>query len=261
MPFQRKPAKQGNTTPQPNQDAMPQPPRAQAPSRFPDPQKTVKLPRKPFLAIVRDGCLRTFRAIFSPEAGMFVGYSIAIGSVLSSVVGYYAIVNAIAIPLGFAGLTMLGLNVVPLLLGTAVALTIQYKEIAPQKFVIFPHLADRAAFKAGKDRMVDPSETPDTPSMLGTFKYMARNGDSIRDRSAKSESTICYVIEGIGAFTAIGFLLGSTSPLVQIGAVVWAIFSVWGCEGGLKNAEKSAAECLNATQVRDYLVEKARISP
>ena len=267
MPIKRK-FNQGSPKPQPkhSEQAVPpsfstasQPPRAQTSSNFPDPQAVVKLPRKPALAVLRDCCLRTFRAIFSPEAGMFVGYSIAIGSVVSSIVGYYAIVNAVAIPIGFAGLTLLGLNVVPLLLGTAAALTIQYKEIAPQKFVIFPHLADRAAYKAGQDRMVNPAETADTPSMLPTYKFMARTGDSMRDRRAKNESIICYVIEGIGAFTAIGFLLGSTNPIIQIGAVIWAGFGVFGCEFGLGNAEKSAAECLNASQERDYRVEKAQI--
>ena len=262
MPITRKTSSQSPKT-QPVEPATPsfsnssQPPRYQTPSKFPEPHAVVRLPRKPVFAVLREWCLKAFRSIFSPEAGMFVGYAIAIGSVAASVVGYYAIVNSVAIPLGFAGLKLLGLNVVPFLLGTAAALTVQYKEIAPQKFVIFPHLADRAAYKAGQDRMVDPKETADTPSMLPTYKFMARNGDSMRDRSAKDESIICYVIEGVGAFTAIGFLLGSTNPIVQIGAVVWAVFGVWGCEGGLKNAEKSAAECLNAAQERDYRVEKS----
>lgn len=264
MPIKRKTSSQSPKT-QPVEPATPsfsnssQSRRDQTPSNFPDPHAVVKLPRKPVFAVLREWCLRTFRSIFSPEAGMFVGYAIAIGSVAASIVGYYAIVNAVAIPLGFAGLKFLGLSVVPFLLGTAAALTIQYKEIAPRKFAIFPHLADRAAYKAGQDRMVDPKETADTPSMLPTYKYMARNGDSLRDRSIKTQSAICYVFEGIGAFTAIGFLLGSTSPLVQIGAVAWGFFSVWGCEVGLGNAEQSAAECLNATQERDYRVVKSRL--
>jgi hypothetical protein len=228
-------------------------------TEFPDPTQSVKLPRKPVLAVVRELCLKTFRSLFSPESGMFIGYGIALGSVGSSVVGYYSVVNAIAVPMGFAGMSLFGLNVIPLALGTAVALTIQYKEIAPRKFEIFPHLADRAAYKAGQERMVDPQETKDTPSMLRTYKFMARNGDSIRDRKIKKESTICYVLESVAALTAIGFYLGSTNPVIQIGALFWGAFSVFGCEFGLGNAEKSAAECLNATQERDYRVEKSRL--
>lgn len=260
MPIKRKAAQTTNPAAQTKQAE--QAPSQQQPSQssaFPDPNKAVKLPRKPFLAVVREWCLKTFRSMFSPEAGMFIGYGIALGSVASSVVGYYAIVNTVAVPMGFAGASLFGLNLIPLALGAAAALTIQYKEIAPRKFEIFPHLADRAAYKAGQERMVDPKETKDTPSMLPTYKYMARNGDSIRDRRAKTESTICYAIEGIGAFTAIGFFLGSTNPMIQVGAVVWGAFSVFGCEFGLGNAEKSAAECLNASQERDYRVEKSRI--
>lgn len=234
----------------------------QAPSQssaFPDPTQSVRLPRKPFLAVVRELCLKTFRAVFSPEAGMFIGYGIALGSVASSIVGYYAVVNAIAVPLGFAGWGLLGVNLIPLVLGGAVALTIQYKEIAPNKFVIFPYLADRAAFKTGQEQMVDPKVTNNTASMLMSYKHMARNGDSIRDRKAKTESTICYVLEGIAAFTAIGVFLGSSNPVIQIGALFWAAFSVFGCEFGLANGEKSAAECLTASQERDYRVEKSRL--
>ena len=226
---------------------------------FPDPDVAVKHPRKPVLAVIREGCLNGGRAIFSPTAGMLIGYGIALGSVAAAVVGYYAIANAIAVPLGFGKWSLLGLNVIPLALGTAAALTIQYKEIAPRKFEIFPYLADRAAYKAGQEQMVNPKETANTASMLPTYKHMARNGDSIRDRKAKKESTICYVIEGVGAFTAIGFFLGSTNPVVQVAAVLWGAFSVFGCEFGLGNAEKSAAECLTAAQERDYQVEKARL--
>lgn len=253
MPFKKK-ATQTPTQAQPAQNQN-----QQQTSAFPDPSAVVRLPRKPVLAVIREWCLKTFRSMFSPEAGMFIGYGIALGSVASSVVGYYAIVNAVAVPMGFAGAGLFGLNLIPLALGAAAALTIQYKEIAPRKFEIFPHLADRAAYKAGQERMVNPKETADTPSMLPTYKFMARNGDSIRDRRAKTESTICYVIEGIGAFTAIGFFLGSTNPMIQVGALVWGAFSVFGCEFGLGNAEKSAAECLNASQERDYRVEKSRL--
>ena len=252
MAVKKKAATQSNTDVQPAQQPA-------QPSTFPDPNSVVKLPRKPVLAVIREWCLKTFRSMFSPEAGMFIGYGIALGSVASSVVGYYAIVNAVAVPMGFAGAGLFGLNLIPLALGAAAALTIQYKEIAPRKFEIFPHLADRAAYKAGQERMVNPKETADTPSMLPTYKFMARNGDSIRDRRAKTESTLCYVIEGIGAFTAIGFFLGSTNPMIQVGAVIWGAFSVFGCEFGLGNAEKSAAECLNASQERDYRVEKSRL--
>lgn len=232
---------------------------AQTSSAFPDPDKKVRLPRKPILAVVREFCLKTFRSVFSPESGMFIGYGIALGSVTSSIVGYYAVVNTIAAPMGFAGMSLFGLNLVPLALGAAAALTIQYKEIAPRKFEVFPHLADRAAFKAGQEQMVNPKETENTVSMLPTYKHMARNGDSIRARKVKTESTICYVLEGIGAFTAIGFFLGSSNPVIQIGALFWGAFSVFGCEFGLGNAEKSAAECLTASQERDYRVEKSRL--
>jgi hypothetical protein len=230
-----------------------------AQSEFPDPSASVKLPRKPWLAVVREWCLNVGRAIFSPSAGMLIGYGIALGSVAGAVVGYYTIANAVAVPLGFAKWTIFGLNIIPLALGTAAALTIQYKEIAPRKFEIFPHLADRAAYKAGQEQMVDPRETANTASMLPTYKHMARNGDSIRDRKAKKESTICYVMEGVGAFTAIGFFLGSTNPVIQVAAVFWGAFSVFGCEYGLGNAEKAAAECLTATQERNYRVEKSRL--
>ena len=255
MAVKKKAATQSNPAAQAEQA----PSQQQPSSAFPDPNSMVKLPRKPVLAVMRDWCLKTFRSIFSPEAGMFIGYGIALGSVASSVVGYYAIVNAVAVPLGFAGVGLFGLNLVPFALGTAAALTIQYKEIAPRKFEIFPHLADRAAFKAGKQRMVDPKETKDTPSMLPTYKFMARNGDSIRDAKAKRDSTLCYVFEGVGAFVAIGALLGSANPVIQVGALFWGAFSVVGCEFGLGNAEKSAAECLNASQERDYRVEKSRL--
>lgn len=272
MAIRRKPTKQNGPTQQPSQPAMPdhpndsqsqgqpQPPRAQT-SSFPDPQTTVKLPRRPFLAVVRGICLKGFRALFSPETGMFVGYGIAISSVALSCLGYYAVVNAIAVPLGFSGWHLFGLNLIPLALGIAASWTIQYKEFAPRKFEIFPHLADRAAFKAGRDRMVSPVETADTPSMLPTYKYMARNGDSIRDRKTQKDSVICYVLESIGALTAIGFYLGSSNPVIQIGALFWGAYSVFGCEFGLGHAEKSAAECLDASQERDYRVEKARLSP
>jgi hypothetical protein len=257
MTFKTKKGTTSNNTsePKPSQQSA----QTSQKSEFPNPTQSVKLPRKPFMAVIRDCCLKTFRSLFSPESGMFIGYGIALGSVTSSVVGYYAVVNAIAVPLGFAGWGLFGLNLVPMVLGTAVALTIQYKEIAPRKFEIFPHLADRAAYKAGQERMVNPKETADTPSMLPTYKYMARNGDSIRDRKIKTESTLCYVLEAIAALTAIGAFLGSANPIIQVGAVFWGAFSVFGCEFGLGNAEKSAAECLTATQERDYRVEKSRI--
>lgn len=226
---------------------------------FPNPNKEVKLPRKPFLAVARQWILRACRSIFSPESGMLVGYSIAVSSVIMSSLGYYVIVNAIAVPLGFAGFGLFGLNLIPLLLGVAASLTIQSKEIAPKKFEIFPHLADRAAFKAGRERMVNPRETADTPSMLPQYKFMARNGDSIRAKKERSESTICYILEGVGALTAIGFYLGSQNPIIQIGAVLWGAYSVFGCEFGLAFAEKNAAECLDATMERDYRLEKAKL--
>lgn len=228
-------------------------------SNFPNPDKEIKLPRKPFLATCRQYALRTFRAIFSPESGMIIGYGIALSSVTMSSLGYYAVANSIAVPLGFAGFGLFGLNLIPLALGVAASLTIQAKEIAPKKFEIFPHLADRAAFKAGRERMVDPRETKDTPSMLPQYKFMARNGDSIRASKERKESIICYVLEGIGALTAIGFYLGSSNPVIQIGAVLWGAYSVIGCEFGLAFAEKNAAECLDATMERDYRVEKAKL--
>jgi hypothetical protein len=200
-----------------------------------------------------------FRSIFSAESGMFIGYGIALSAVSSSIAGYYLLINPVATTLGFTGFKFIGLSVLPTLLAAAAALTIQYKEIAPRKFEIFPHLADRAAFKAGKEVMVNPKESPDKPSMLPTYKRLARNGDSIRDRKARRDSTLCYVFEALGALVGIGAMLGSSNPVVQMGAIAWGIYSVWGCEFGLSHAEKSAAECLDASQERDYRVEKARI--
>lgn len=228
-------------------------------SNFPNPDTEIKLPRKPILSVIRQWMLRTFRAIFSPESGMFVGYSIALSSVIMSSLGYYIIVNSIAVPLGFAGFGLFGLNVIPFLLAIAASLTMQSKEIAPRKFEIFPHLADRAAYKAGRERMVNPRETSDTPSMLPQYKFMARNGDSIRAKKERTESTICYICEAIGALMAVGFYLGSSNPMIQIGAVAWGAYSVFGCEFGLGHAEKAAAECLDATQERDYRLEKAKL--
>ena len=254
----KKKASQTETKPQTAQAPSQQQP-SQPSSAFPDPNSVVRLPRKPVLAVIRDWCLNTFRSMFSPESGMFIGYGIAVSSVTMSSLGYYAVINSIAVPLGFAGWGLFGLNLVPLALGIAASMTMQYKQISPRKFEIFPHLADRAAFKAGQERMVDPKETKDTPSMLPTYKYMARNGDSIRDRTARKESTICYVFESVGALTAIGFYLGSSNPVIQVGALFWGAYSVFGCEFGLGHAEKAAAECLNASQERDYRVEKSRI--
>lgn len=176
-------------------------------SNFPDPNTEIKLPRRPVLAVVREWMLRTFRSLFSPESGVLIGYSIAISSVVSSSLGYYAVILAIAAPLGFAGFGVFGISIIPFFLGLAASLTIQAKEIEPRKFEIFPHLADRAAFKAGRTIMVNPNETDHTPSMLPTYKHLARNGDSIRARREKTESTLCYIFEGIGALMAVGVYL------------------------------------------------------
>lgn len=226
---------------------------------FPNPDKEIKLPRKPFLAVVRQYALSTFRSVFSPESGVLIGYGIALSSVVSSSVGYYAVINSIALPLGFAGLGLFGLSIIPAGLAIAASLTIQAKEIAPNKYIIFPHLADRAAYKAGKTIMVNPKETSDTPSMLPQYKFLARNGDSIRAKKERNESTICYVLEGVGALTAVGFFLGSQNPMIQIGAIFWGAYSVFGCEFGLGHAEKCATECLDASQERDYRLEKAKL--
>lgn len=232
---------------------------AQTSSAFPDPDKKVKLPRKPILLMVRDWVSGLFRSLFTPSAEMLVGYGIALSSVAVSIAGYYAIITPIANALGFAGFTLFGISLFPALLGTFKALIIQWKELAPSKFKLFRDLADRAAFKAGNELLVNPTESSDKPSMLPTYKRLARQGDTLKAHQAKRDRTICYIYEGIGAFVAIGTLLGSTNPLIQVGAIVWAIYAIGGCEFGLNLAENSREHMLTASQERDYRVEKSRL--
>lgn len=234
----------------------------QAPSasQFPDPNKPVKLPRKPFWAMARDWLFGFFEAVFSSGFEAFVGFGLAFGAIALSVAGYYAtLINPIFTALGYGGFAFFGVKVLPLLLAIAKTLTIQWREIAPKKYEIFTQAADRAAFKAGKEVMVNPKETPDKPSMLPTFKYMARNGDSMKHRAGKRDRTLCYVYEAVGVLTAIGIYLGSMNPMIQIGAIFFGIYAVFGCEYGLNMAQAAREQLLTAEQERDYRVEKARI--
>lgn len=228
-------------------------------SEFPDPTQSVKLPRKPFLLVVRDWLGSAFRSVFTPTAEMLVGYGIALSSVAVSIAGYYAIILPVATVLGFAGGKFFGVALFPLFLGAAKALIIQWKELAPKKFHLFRDLADRAAYKAGREVMVNPTESADKPSMLPTYKRLARTGDSLKAHQAKKERIICYVYEGVGAFIAIGALLGSTNPVIQVGAMVWAVYAIGGCEFGLNMSENAREHMLTATQERDYRVEKSRL--
>ena len=228
-------------------------------SNFPDPNTEIKLPRKPILSVIRYSALRIFRSVFSPESGVLVGYGIALSSVVCSSAGYYFGINSIAVPLGFAGLNLFGLALVPAGLAIAASLTIQSKELQPRRFELMPWLADRAAYKAGKEQMLDIRETADTPSMLPVYKHMARNGDSLRARRERTESTICYIAESIGALVSVGYFLASSNPILQIGAIFWGAYSVFGCEFGLGFAESNASQCLDPTQERDYRLEKAKL--
>lgn len=231
-----------------------------AQSEFPDPTKDVKLPRRPWLLVIRDWVSNLFRSLFTPSAEMLVGYGIALSSVAVSVAGYYAVLLPIAKALGFAGFSLLGLRLFPLALGAAVALTVQWKELSPKKMELFRDLADRAAYRAGREVMVNPTETADKPSMLPTFKHLARNADSLKARQAKKERTLCYVWENICALIAIGAYLSSTNPLIQAGAIAWAVYSIYGCEFGLNMAERAREDALTAEQERDYRVEKSRLA-
>ena len=226
---------------------------------FPNPNSDVKMPRKPILAILRERFVGTCRFLFSDEFQVILGYSCAIAAVASGSLGYYAIIESIASPLGLGTASIWGLRLVPLVVGVAANLIVQYIEIAPRKHQIFPHLADRAAFKTGREVMVNPEETEHKSTMLPNFKYLARNGDSIAAKKAKTASRVMYVVEAISAFIAIGVLLISMNPVIQVGALVWAAFSVFGCEFGLSHAENANRTVMTAAQLRDYRVEKERI--
>jgi hypothetical protein len=228
-------------------------------SQFPDPNARVKMPRKPILAILRERFVETCRFIFSDEFQVTLGYSCAIGAVASGALGYYSIINAVAQPLGLGSASIWGLRLIPLIVGVVSNLIVQYIEIAPRKHLIFPHLADRAAFKTGREVMVDPKESANKSSMLPTFKFLARNGDSIAAKKANNASMLMYIVEGISAFIAIGVLLVSTNPIIQIGAVIWAAYSVFGCEFGLSHAESANRTVMTAAQERDYRATKEKL--
>jgi hypothetical protein len=219
----------------------------------------VTLPRKPIGAVLVNAFLKISRFAFSPEFAVISGYSLSFGSVAASIAGYYAVVTGILALLKFAPIALWGINLPALAIGGAFSLIVQYKELAPRQFKLFPHRADMAAWKAGRNVMVNPKETEHTVSMLPTYKLFARQGDSMVHADQQRDSFLCYVFEGIGAFVAIGKFLGNANPVIQIGAVVWAAYSVYGCEFGLGHAEGAASRIMSPEDARDYLTEKEQL--
>lgn len=252
-----------NTTSNTNPNRIPTAEIPEKPNtNFPDPNKTIKLPRKPVLGVLRELYTKFTRFLFSSEFAVFRGFTIAISAVIFSSLGYYLVLNQITGLIGVSPVSIFGIQIplIPIAMALTICLTIQWVEIEPRKHQIFPHLADEAAYKAGQERMVNPVETANTPSMLPTYKFMARFGDSIRSQKASKASDLCYVGESIAALVSIGYYLGSMNPFVQIGALLWGIYSVFGCEFGLAHAEEANASCLTATQRRDYRTLKAKLS-
>jgi hypothetical protein len=221
--------------------------------------QNVTLPRKPIGAVLVNIFLKISRFVFSPEFAVICGYGLAFGSVIASIGGYYAVLNGIFGLMKLTPIVLWGINLPALAIGGAFSLIVQYKELAPRQFKLFPHRADMAAWKAGRDIKVNPKETEDTPSMLPTYKLFARQGDSMAHADQQRDSFVCYVFEGIGALVAIGKFLGNANPIVQLGAVVWAAYSVYGCEFGLGHAEGAASRIMSPEDARDYLTEKERL--
>lgn len=251
LPRTKNKAQSNNTQPSSNTQARPQ-------TSYPVGQD-VTLPRKPIGAVLVNIFLRISRFVFSPEFAVICGYGLAFGAVGASVIGYYAIMNGIFGMMQLTPIVIWGINLPALAIGGAAALVIQYKELAPRQFKLFPHRADMAAWKAGRDIKVNPRETENTPSMLPTYKMFARQGDSMAHADQRRDSFICYVIEGVGALVAIGKFLGNANPIIQFGALAWAFYSVFGCELGLGHAEEAANRVMSPEDARDYLAEKERL--
>ena len=216
------------------------------------PNVDAKVHRKRWHIVARDIAQSAARSVFSPESGMFGGYVFALGGLGFAVLSYVGLSTVVVDKLGYTGYTSLCVFVI----GGVTGLLIQMMELAPKLLVIFPHVADRAAFANGQQQQANPTVTTNSMSMVTSFKQLARHGDSMRARQVANNARLTYILESVGAMTVVGWLLTDRDPIVQIAGLMWGFYVVFGCNFGLLIAEFFAQQVLTADQELAYRVSK-----
>ena len=214
-------------------------------------------PRPPILATISDWFDHLGEAIFSPHSGVLQGRCLSLGSLVigSLAYGTFIIPTAMTqIPIPFWGWAI-GAG-----FSCLAALGVQTVEIWPRRLKYFPGLADRAAYKAGLERFVNPKEHPNASTMLPIFKYWARTADARKIRLSEIASAVAYVCEGsVGLMAVAAVALAPVSPVLKLGALIWAFLTVGGCETGLWLTETAKVGRLNAKREASYRAEQQRL--
>ena len=214
-------------------------------------------PRRPILASIADWFDHLGEGIFSPHSGVLQGRCLSLLSLTVGCLAYgtFIIPTAISqIPIPFWGWA------IGAAFSVLAALGVQTIEIWPRRLKYFPNLADRAAYKAGLERFVNPKEHPNASTMLPAFKFWARTADARKLRFSEIASAIAYVFEGsVGLMAVAVVAMAPVAPALKIGALIWAFLTVGGCESGLWLTETAKVGRLNAKREASYRAEQQRL--